>query len=121
MNKFMLKVAAIAASICVLALGALFVITRNNNAEHIGANGTICDKETCKIAIYDGAPGIGKLSFYYLADASEMGKEDIDEYFYLVNYNKEEMKYFGYDVSEGSHEDKIFGYTSKYAMGYYYY
>lgn len=91
--------------------------------EYTGAYGTICDKETCQIAIYDGIPEKGEIQFYYLADIvkDNVTEQDIEEYFYLVDYSAEEMSSFGYDVSEGSTEEKIHDYTGKYAMGYFYY
>lgn len=86
-----------------------------------GANGTYCDESQCYVAIYDGIPGEGEIVLYFQADIDQMGDEDVDEYFYLVDYTREEMDEFGYDVFEGSNEDILYQYFGKYVAGYYYY
>jgi len=120
LNKVLLKIAAISAVICVLALGALFVMSRMDNTE-VGAYGTICDKKECRIAIYDGAPGEGDILLYFEAPADELGGDDFDEYFYLSNRSKEEMESLGYDVSETSNEAALYELTGHYVTGFYYY
>lgn len=90
----------------------------NRPEEQRGAYGTYCDNEVCHVAIYDGAPGKGELLFYYIINADEMGKDDLDAYICLVDRTREEIEEFGYDVSEGSNEEKIYQYTGRYAMYY---
>ena len=90
----------------------------NRSEEQRGAYGTYCDKEICHVAIYDGAPGNGELLFYFIINAEEIGKDDLDAYICLVDRTREEMEEFGYDVSEDSNEAKIYQYTGRYAMYY---
>lgn len=121
LNNVLLKIAAISAAICVLALGALFVMSRGDAEERIGAYGTICGKKECRVAIYDGAPGEGEILTYFSVDADDMTEEDFDEYFYLSNKSKMEMEDLGYDVSELSNESALYILTGHYIEGYYYY
>lgn len=122
LNNVLIKIAVVSAIICIVALGALFVMTRSDAGnEKVGAYGTVCDTKKCRIAIYDGIPGEGKIVTYFSVDADDISEEDFDEYFYTSSKSKEEMKNLGYDVSELSNENALYIITGHYIEGYYYY